>query len=250
MPQKPFFSPAVIGWLLLTLAAAGLFVRLGFWQLDRADQKRQILQGYADAAQIQVNQVNAQTPVYSKVTGEITLLSEQLLLDNQILRGRPGVHVLTPALLDDQRLLLINRGWLPMDSARSRLPDAPIPESSVVLYGQLAPLPRVGRRLGEQTPLNTQQWPQLITYADQDVIEQAYRVTLNLPDLQLLPWVLQLDADAEHGFAGRDWSPVNFGPKKHLAYAWQWFTLALAVLITWVVVTRISRRNSNRNGHE
>lgn len=241
LPKKPASPIAFVAWLLLTLVVAATFVRLGVWQLDRAEQKRQILQNYATAVQIQVQDVTASTPLYSNIAGTLMLLPQQLLLDNQILQGRVGVHALTPALLDQQHLLLINRGWLPLDSARTRLPDAPVPATAVIIQGKLAPLPRVGRRLGDQSSLNPDQWPQLITYADQAVIQQVYQTVLDLPELEVLPMILQLDADAEHGFAGRNWSPVNFGPNKHTAYAWQWFTLALAILITWLVVIRIPR---------
>ncbi len=225
-------------WLLLTLLTAAVFVRLGFWQLDRADQKQQILQNYAAAPKLQVADINADTDLYTRVSGEAVLLRQQLLLDNRIYQGKAGVHVLSPVLLGPDQLLLINRGWLPLDPARRHLPNAPVPAAAVKLSGRLAPLPQVGKRLGNQPELDPALWPQLITYADQNVIQQAYRRALNLPELQLLPYVLQLDASMQAGFAGRNWSPVNFGPKKHLAYAWQWFTLALAVLVTWLVVTR------------
>lgn len=244
MPSLLPLKPAHLGWLLLTLVVAALFVRLGVWQLDRAEQKRQILQSYATAAQIQALDVNADTAIHSHISGTLTLLPQQLLLDNQILQGRAGVHVLTPALLDSQRLLLINRGWLPLDSARKQLPDTPVPATPIKIEGQLAPIPRVGRRLGKQASLNPDQWPQLITYADQAVIQQVYQTTLGIPELKVLPIILQLNANADHGFSGREWSPVNFGPDKHTAYAWQWFTLALAVFITWLVVTRISIRKA------
>ncbi len=244
MPSLLPLKPAYLGWLLLTLVVAAVFVRLGIWQLDRAEQKRQILQSYATAAQIQAPSINQDTAVYSLVTGTLTLLPQQLLLDNQILQGRAGVHVLTPALLDSQRLLLINRGWLPLDSTRTKLPETPVPAIPVDIEGQLVPMPRVGRRLGKQASLKPNQWPQLITYADQEIIQQVYQTALGIPDLKILPMILQLDANSDYGFSGRQWSPVNFGPDKHTAYAWQWFTLALAILITWLVVTRISIRKT------
>ena len=246
MPSLLSLKPAYLGWLLLTLVVTASFVRLAIWQLDRAEQKRQILQSYAAAPQIQALRIDEDTAIYSKVTGTLTLLPQQLLLDNQILQGRVGVHVLTPALLDQQRLLLINRGWMPLDSARIQLPDPPIPATPVKIEGKLTPIPRVGRRLGEQPSLNPDQWPQLITYADQSIIQQVYKTALNTPDLRVLPLILQLDANADHGFSGREWSPVNFGPDKHTAYAWQWFTLALAIVITWLVVTRISVRKTEQ----
>ena len=52
----------------------------------------------------------------------------------------------------------------------------------------------------------------------------------------LQPRVIQLDADHAAGFAGRDWSPVNFGPLRHRAYAIQWFALALTVFIVGIII--------------
>ncbi len=242
MPSLLSLKPADILWLLLTLAVTATFARLGFWQLDRADQKQQILQSYAIAAEIQVTQITAETAVYTKLAGKLKILPQQLFLDNRIHLGQAGIHVLSAALVDEHRLLLINRGWLPFGPGREHLPAAPVPDPAVELSGQLTPFPQVGMRLGTQPELNPNKWPQLITYADHSVIQQAYRLSLDQPELQLLPLVLQLNANAANGFAGRDWSPVNFGPNKHLAYAWQWFTLALAVLITWLVVNRQGNR--------
>ena len=48
----------------------------------------------------------------------------QFLLDNMSHGGRAGYQVLTPFRLEDGRLLLVNRGWLPLpDERRERLPD-------------------------------------------------------------------------------------------------------------------------------
>lgn len=233
---------ATLSWLLLTLAVASGFIRLGIWQLDRAEQKERILQSYATTTELQALEVSKDTPLYNRTSAEMVLLSQQLLLDNQILDGRVGVHVLTPTLLSPNKLLLINRGWLPISADRLTLPDAPLKQGQQRISGRLAPIPQVGLRLGQQPALNPNQWPQLITYADFDTIQTTYRDVMQQVDLELLPFVLQLDLDNDNGFAGRNWSPVNFGPKKHLAYALQWFTLALAVIITWLIVSLKTER--------
>jgi cytochrome oxidase assembly protein ShyY1 len=232
-------------WLLPALLLAGGFVRLGLWQLDRADQKSAILQQIDNAAALALAAVDADSAMYSKVSGRGAYLPLPLLLDNQVLDGRQGVQVLSPLLLDSKRLLLVNRGWLPFASDRRALPTVSTPDGEVAINGRLAPLPGVGMRLGTQPELDLQQWPQLITYVDAQLLQQGFRKQLQQPDLQLLPQVLKLDADAGHGFAGRDWALINFGPKKHLAYALQWFSLAATVLATFLILSlRRARRSA------
>jgi len=234
-------------WLLPALLLAGGFVRLGLWQLDRADQKSAILQQIDNAAALALHAVDADSAMYSKVRGRGEYLPLPLLLDNQVQDGRQGVHVLSPLRLDSNRLLLVNRGWLPIAPDRRALPTVSTPDGEVAINGRLAPLPGVGMRLGTQPELDLQQWPQLITYVDAQLLQQGFRTQLQLPELQLLPQVLKLDADVGNGFAGRDWQLINFGPNKHLAYALQWFTLAGTVLATFLI---LSLRRARRSTHK
>ena len=46
--------------------------------------------------------------------------------------------------------------------------------------------------------------------------------------------VVLLDADQPDGY-GRRWQPPGFPPLRHLAYAVQWFGLALALAVIYVV---------------
>jgi len=64
---------------------------------------------------------------------------------------------------------------------------------------------------------------------------------------QLQERVILMDADAPDGFE-RVWQiNVGFGPERHLGYAVQWFALAAAVLIIYVVVNlkRASKKDDN-----
>ncbi len=57
------------------------------------------------------------------VCAAATTRAHQFLLDNMTHAGRAGYEVLTPLLLDDGRVLLVNRGWLPLpDGRRDELP--------------------------------------------------------------------------------------------------------------------------------
>lgn len=45
--------------------------------------------------------------------------------------------------------------------------------------------------------------------------------------------ILLLDPDAADGFR-REWQPPGLGPMRHVAYAIQWFALALTAVILFV----------------
>jgi cytochrome oxidase assembly protein ShyY1 len=53
----------------------------------------------------------------------------------------------------------------------------------------------------------------------------------------LAPAVILLDAAAPDGYR-REWQPTfgGYGPERHRGYALQWFSLALALLVIYVVV--------------
>ena len=123
------FDPS---WWAVALTAAGvaLFVVLGMWQLQRAALKESIetkfeqrlaqpyrpLQAMDDQADIEFRRV--------LLEGKYDT-TRNLLVDNQLRRGRAGYHVLTPfQLRDSAQVVLVNRGWAPW--GESRATPAPI----------------------------------------------------------------------------------------------------------------------------
>lgn len=85
-----------------------------------------------------------------------------------------------------------------------------------------------GFRLGEEEPRAG--WPYRIQLIDTEKLEEELGYSL-------LPIVLLLDKDLPDGFV-RDWKPLplRFGPEKNVGYAVQWFGLAAALLIIYLVV--------------
>jgi cytochrome oxidase assembly protein ShyY1 len=65
---------------------------------------------------------------------------------------------------------------------------------------------------------------------DLKVIQQHY-------NQDVLPFVVLLNAQETSSFV-RDWQPVVMAPEKHLAYAAQWFLLAFAALVIFVIAQR------------
>ena len=90
---------------LLALAVLALLLSLGFWQLDRAKQKQQLLDLQADRllldpvdlSSIDINEMNLR---YLPVKTIGTLDAEhQILIDNQVRKGQVGYSVLTLSLI-------------------------------------------------------------------------------------------------------------------------------------------------------
>ena len=226
---RPGLWPTLAVLLLLPL-----LLGLGFWQLDRAEQKRAWLAQLAAAAQQEAVNLNAVQPDYPAVAQRRVEArgrydaDRQLLLDNQIRAGRQGYLVLTPLrLAGSEWAVLVDRGWVPAPLDRGQLPEVAIEELQVHVRGVLDKGPSAGLRLGEAS--SETGWPLRLQYLDFDLLAQR------LP-YPLLPYLIRLDPDQPQGFR-RDWRPVTeMGPATHVGYAVQWFGLALALVVIYVVV--------------
>jgi cytochrome oxidase assembly protein ShyY1 len=152
-----------------------------------------------------------------------------ILLDNKVLGGRAGVHVLTPFVIHDGREILVNRGWLPLPPDRRSLPVVVTDGGPQTIRGVLVKPSAGGPRVGDADILVRDHWPQLVTYLDLDAVGAALEVSLE-------PWLLQLDPDDASGFEGRQWKAAVMGPEVHGAYAVQWFALSLTSFIIWIAL--------------
>jgi cytochrome oxidase assembly protein ShyY1 len=228
--------------VLLTVAVAALFVRLGLWQLDRAAYKESLVRRYASAvaaAPVPFGQVAAKPPtdIFPRVAVRGRWLDDRAyLLDNPRHDARGGVEVYVPlALAGDPRLLLVDLGFLP-GAGNEQAPQLPaLPAGEVDLHGVYLPPPGVGVEMGGDALAGQAHWPKTTIYLDLGQVAKD----LGRP---LYPRVLALDADPaavyqrEHAF---DFSAMP--PSRHRAYAFQWFSFAVAVLAIFLVLHRKRR---------
>lgn len=222
------FTPSL--WPSLATAVLLPFLSLlGYWQLERATLKRDLLATFEARGAETLPLPRAESALrYQRVAVTGSYSNRQFLLDAMPGSGGAGFHVLGVLQLADRPLrLIVNRGWIPAVTDRSQLPVPAIPEGELTLTGRLNTLPRPGIELaGAAVPGD--HWPALVLFPTLQELEAR----LGEP---LYPLVLLLDETAPGGFE-RIWSPVNFGPERHLAYAVQWFALALALLVIYLVV--------------
>lgn len=227
-------SSLVTRWLPHFAAILVIFMcaRLAVWQFDRAEEKQEMLQSWQRAETVTLDKPPPEEHIYARVQARGFFdPSRNVLLDNQMRNGQPGVHVFTPFQPEGMtRSWLVNRGWYPLPSRQGPLPEVDTPDGGLAIRGRLANPPRVGLELGTARPLEADHWPNLVTYLDIDRVESALGTELADRVILLEP------AHAAH-LTGDEWRPVNFGPDRHRAYAWQWITMAVAVFIIWLALT-------------
>jgi surfeit locus 1 family protein len=212
---------------------------LGNWQLSRAQEK--------EMRQQRLDRLSQQ-PVISLPTTPIKLEDYQfrqievrgtyvpahtIYLDNKIHRGVAGYQIITPVKLGASSMhVLINRGWVAAGRDRNQLPNVPTPSSEVIVSGIAnSPTQRI-LELSAET-VSGRVWENL--HLDR------YREATGLT-LQTLV-ILQQD-DVKDGLI-RQWSRPDSGAARNLGYAFQWFSMALAVLILYLVLSVKRDRSKN-----
>lgn len=226
-----FRAPAW-AWLL-TAAAVALFGALGAWQLRRGASKEALQARLGDTAAPAERLSSGTPPPQSLAPRRVEaagsyVADRQLLQDGQSLRQRPGYHVWTPLRLADGALVLVNRGWIPLDRAGF---DGSAPPGAVAVRGFWRSLPEPGLRLGDGVACPPPpSFPAVVLYPTAAELEC-------LLGARVLAGVLLLDADRPGGFA-REWTDFGFPPQRHYGYAVQWLGLAVAAVVLFLVVNR------------
>jgi len=230
------FQPTLVPTLVVAICLAFL-LWLGFWQLDRADEKQALVNSHEKSKlemPIPLNdslEQNWQSIHYRplEVYGRYDL-DNQLLLDNKTHQGKAGYHVLTPFIIDgSEKTLLVNRGWLAGMSRREDRPKFTTPAGKLTLKGVVEFPPDKHFRLSDEEEPRLS-GPRVIQEIRMDLLEQRLARSL-------LPIIMLLDPGDPSGFV-REWKPLyNSGPEQNHAYALQWFSFALILLVIFVLAS-------------
>jgi len=222
------FTPRPL-MVLLYLLIGGAMLSLGFWQLDRAEQKIQ-LQAQASAANnakpATLSAVDLAEPdfVYQRVSvsGRFEA-ARQLLWDNRVTNGVAGYEVITPFRLVTGELILVNRGWLPAGLDRSVLPDIgfELQESDESTIIGMLTRPSIGFSSGPAVE-SAAGWPRRVQHFAFDEIAAVF-------DGKLLPGLLQDVTTEAVPMYNNVWMPAASGPQRHYGYAFQWFAMFAAL---------------------
>lgn len=228
---------------LATLAAVALTARLGWWQLDRAAQKRAIAAAIAERGALPpLTLLPAAQPASAVLHRRAALVgrwqgAHTVYLENRQMGGRPGFYVVTPLVLADGSAVAVQRGWLPRDlRERARLPAVPSPDGEVTVRGRIAPPPARLYEFESGASGVLRQNLELGAYGRETGL--ALRSDMSLLQTEAV-------ASAADGLK-RDWPVIDAGLGKHYGYAFQWFGLSalFAGLYVWFQLLRPGRRTA------
>ena len=218
-----------------------LFLSLGIWQLNRAEEKRTMLALESEASNSAALSINAvlddvdgAARSYARVTiNGVWQPEKQLLWDNRVLAGKAGYEVITPLLTDSGITILVNRGWVGVGPSRTQLPDVTkgLDDEVPVSFLGVVSQPSKGLASGPAVE-SSDTWPKRVQYLDYAAFNETF-------GNEFVPALIQgrlagEPVTQEWHLAG-NWQPTeSFGPSRHLGYAVQWFALLVTLVFLYL----------------
>lgn len=234
------FRPGKAMTLLVALFLP-LTLSLGVWQLNRAAEKNQVLQALAEQSDERVEWSTSEPPeIGTSISACVDVTEQRWFLDNRTHEGQVGYEVFVPAVLCGIRTpLLMRLGWIAQDTVgRETLPDLSeqLPSEEMTIEG-------------ERRPASPEPW---LTAGPEDLGQAQWRIQ-SMVDVPDGTWgegtpVVQLSAP-EDAVLVDAWEPVGMAPSRHVGYAIQWFGLAAALVVCFII-WGVRRRTGPKKGNE
>jgi surfeit locus 1 family protein len=229
-PFRPRLAPTVAVAVLLPL-----FLYLGFWQLQRAQEKRALQAEYdsratGPAVQVEPRRQRPEALQFYRVVAKGYYETDhQVLLDNVVHQGQAGYDVITPLKLQDSDVrLLVNRGWIPLGEDRAHQPAVDTPQGLQQITGVATVPSEKYFMLAKPEPLD-HGWRLVWQHLDME----RYAAAVPFP---VQPVVVLLDPASPGGYT-REWARLDAGIAVHKGYAFQWFMLAAALIAIYLFMS-------------
>lgn len=236
-------------WILAHVVVAGLvivFALLGFWQLSRLDERRQLnatIEARFDEEPVPFETLQTSTPEdieYRRVllSGDF-MPDEEILVRSQVHNGTAGFHVITPVETNPGAGVLVNRGWVPLGLDSVPVDEAPPPTPQTVVEGWI--------HLSQQRPTLGREEPpgylEVVNRVDIPRIQQ--QVSIDLAEVYVVLSDTQ-SSDLPVAIDAPDFSDEG----SHLSYAVQWFSFATITAIGYVFLVRRRRSADHPDGKD
>lgn len=219
------FTPS-IRMSILTLLSVCLFISLGIWQLKRADEKKGLLMQASRAEKSPSTLWTPERPLptqYQPLEVEGHFSKKIIFLDNQHENHSFGYHVFSPLILNNGHVVIIDRGWV--SKAESQVIETPL--DPIKLNGSAYYPSKKQWILGEAIEIKTENQA-VIEIIDVQLISQFLHKSV-------YPFIIRLNTQSPYGYV-RHWTTVNMPPRRHVAYAFQWFMIAGVIFIIFMVL--------------
>ncbi|MFO0995652.1 MAG: SURF1 family protein [Alphaproteobacteria bacterium] len=220
---------------VITALGVLILVGLGTWQLHRLAWKEKIVRSIeAHSTAPVLDGLPDDVPPaelafrHVRLTGTF-LHDKEMYLTGRTHKGVVGLHVVTPLRLEDGRIVLVDRGWVPPDRAEPRLRSEGLSDEPVEVEGMI-------RTKAHRGPLTPDNRPDQNLWFHINVSEMA-----KYAGVALLPFYVEAGSAVNPGGypVGSD-RPIEVR-NDHLQYAATWYALAVALVVIYVVYRRRQR---------
>ncbi|MBX7549059.1 SURF1 family protein [Streptomyces sp. NPDC004232] len=236
-----------VQWVILTLVSIALIptmIRLGFWQQHRYEQRtarNDLVSSALHAKPVPVERLSAPGHAVTRAeryrtvtaTGTFDTAREEVVRRRTNSDDEVGFHVLTPFVLADGKVLLVNRGWIPANGVQTAFPKIPAPPAGKTTI--------TGRLMADETTAasgikNIQGLParQVMLI---DSTQEAHRLGAQVLGGYVEQTGPQTDSPEQISDPGTEDAPLNY------AYMIQWWLFAAAVPFGWWSLVRRELRD-------
>lgn len=246
----------IFGHVIVIVLVIG-FVNAGLWQIRRMHER----QNYND--HVAANMVAPAAPLdevlprgsdFSTTTHELNrrvtatgryLVDQEVVINAQASPdGVPGIWIVSPLLLRDGRVLLVNRGWLPSNGDVTAPPaDARPPRGEVTVEGYVSETQP--KTEGESPETNHAHQSSFLRI---DVARIQRQFSRSLVPAFLLRTAQRPPDQGARKPAALDPPELSAGP--HLGYVIQWFGFTLVALVGYPLLLWLIARDRERESPE
>ncbi len=230
------------GWLnfrpqlmptLLTVPALLLMFGLGTWQMERLAWKRALIAERAERLAMaevvlpaRIDDPARWTMRPVRVRG-VFLHDQELYVGARSQRGNAGYQIVTPLRRADGGIVLVNRGWVPLDRKQPATRSEAQVAGMVEVAGIVRPIERPGWAMPDNRPAEN-----FWFYVDVPAMARALGLDAVAPVV-----VDAGPAPNPGGFpiGGQTRTEIR---NEHLQYAITWYALAVTLVVIYVVYHR------------
>jgi len=217
--------------LIFAIIFVPITISLGFWQLDRAQEKKEIIANYDKLLTSEPISLNTKSTYknWQPVTTMGRFTDTVIFEDNAILSGRAGFKIYHLFENGDGSYVFVHRGFIERNMIKNNLPLIDTPKGKQSIKGSI---------LIKQD----NSFVQDIEESDARIIQEfdIERLINKFPilkDRYLHPFLFNLDIRDKNKFLAIE-KPVNMAASKHIGYAIQWFGLCIALIILTIYAYR------------
>ena len=209
-----------------------VFVFLGFWQINRGNEKAEIIEAFEIQQTMQAVEFSANSKKWERVYIDGKLDAEKLIyIDNIIYKGILGFKVVAPVSIEDNKIMLVDFGWIKQPQSRDEVSFLSISKNKNISVSGVLEAPEMGLILSDDIFTNT--WPKISQSKSISALESLFKE-------EIIQFILLSDYRNEADFVYLKPVVANMPPVKHYGYAGQWFAMFIALSIMYLYFLRKS----------